>query len=91
MIGNFPLIISFYMKISSNRLVGFAMHRYTGNQPIPVSAIYAWQLLGNSVYQKNLFGDGSLMLYRPRLYRTPQVNSTKENISLKIFSRSLLI
>ena len=49
------------------RLVGFVMHRYHGIQPVPSSALYAWQALGNSVYLNNPRGDGSLMLYRPGL------------------------
>jgi hypothetical protein len=49
------------------------MHRYSGIQPIPSSALYAWQSLGNSVYQKNLHGDGSVMLYRPGLNKEQDV------------------
>lgn len=49
------------------RLVGFALHRYTGDQSVPVSALTAWQLLGNSVYKQNTVGAFSLMLDRPGL------------------------
>ncbi|CAF4019656.1 unnamed protein product, partial [Adineta steineri] len=51
----------------SDWLVGFVMRRYESDHPIPGSALYAWQLLGDSVYAKNPRGDGSMMLYRPRL------------------------
>ncbi|CAF3670333.1 unnamed protein product [Rotaria sordida] len=55
-------------------LVGFVMRRYIGDPQVPSSALYAWQLLGNSVYQKNLYGDRSIMLSRPGLYREQDIN-----------------
>ncbi|CAF2887568.1 unnamed protein product [Rotaria sp. Silwood2] len=55
-------------------LVGFVLRRYTGDHPVPGTALYAWQLLGNSVYQKNLYGDRSIMLSRPRLNREKDIN-----------------
>lgn len=50
------------------------MHRYSGENPIPASAIYAWQLLGNSVYLDNPSGDRSIMNSRPGLNRQREVN-----------------
>jgi hypothetical protein len=55
-------------------LIGFATHRYASDHPLPASAIAAWQLLGHSVYLKNPFADGSIMVYRPRLYESQDVN-----------------
>ncbi|CAF1296952.1 unnamed protein product [Rotaria sordida] len=55
-------------------LVGFVMRRYIGDPQVPSSALYAWQLLGNSVYQKNLYGDRPIMLSRPGLYREQDIN-----------------
>jgi hypothetical protein len=43
------------------------MRRYTSTDAIPSSALYAWQLLGNSVYHNNPYGAGTLMLGRPGL------------------------
>jgi hypothetical protein len=88
------LFFVFYIKISSNRLVGFVIHRYTGDQPVPGSALYAWQLLGNSVYQNNTSGDGSIMLNRPVLYMEQGVSFykyIKYDLSSKIFNRLVLI
>jgi len=59
------------------RLIGFVMRRYSNDHPVPASALYAWQLLGNSVYKQNVDGDGSLMLYRPRL-------NTEQSVSNKL-------
>jgi hypothetical protein len=55
-------------------LVGFAMHRYTGVHPTPASVIYAWQLLGNSVYHDNPYGDRPILLSRPGLYYEQDVS-----------------
>jgi len=67
----------FYIKVSLNRLVGFATHRYTGVNPTPASVIYAWLLLGNSVYYDNPYGDGSIMLSKPGLYYEQDVSINK--------------
>ncbi|CAM4853056.1 unnamed protein product [Rotaria socialis] len=48
-------------------LVNFVMRRYTSTDAIPSSALYAWQLLGNSVYHNNPHGADTLMLGRPGL------------------------
>ncbi|CAF4750040.1 unnamed protein product [Rotaria sp. Silwood1] len=63
-------------------LIGFVMRRYTGDRPVPSSALYAWQLLGNSVYRKNLYGDRSIMLSRPRLNREQDVNFDMKSLFL---------
>jgi hypothetical protein len=57
------------------RLVGFVLHRYSSDHPIPGSALYAWQLLGNSVYKQNTAGSHSLMLNRPGLNNLQDVSS----------------
>jgi len=91
-VSNF--LVFFNKNISSNRLVDFAIHRYSGDQPVPGSALYAWQLLGNSVYQNNTSGDGSIMLNRPVLYMEQGVSFykyIKYDLSLKIFNRLVLI
>jgi hypothetical protein len=51
------------------------MRRYASASTIPASAIYAWQLLGTSVYQVNPFGAHSLMLHRPALDRGQSVRN----------------
>jgi hypothetical protein len=56
------------------------MRRYPSDQPIPGSALYAWQELGNSVYQKNPLGAHSLMLHRPALDRGQGVSNKLECI-----------
>ncbi len=70
----FKFSIFFCKKILPNRLVDFVLHRYTHDLPVPSSLIHAWQLLGRSVYQNNVYGDGSIMLYRPRLNREQSVS-----------------
>ena len=67
------------------RLVGFAVRRYTEKEQIPGSAIYAWQLLGNSVYKDNPYGGDSIMLRRPRLYREQDVRFFSKTIALRKF------
>lgn len=61
------LICLFVERLSLIRLVGFVMRRYESDHPIPSSALYAWQLLGNSVYLNNPSGDRSVMLGRPSI------------------------
>ncbi|CAF1477286.1 unnamed protein product [Adineta ricciae] len=55
-------------------LVGFVMRRYSSNQTIPSSALYAWQDLGNSVYHLNPNRAYSLMLRRPALDRGQSIS-----------------
>lgn len=43
------------------------MRRYLSNDQTPSSVLYAWQLLGNSVYRDNPHGSETLILSRPRL------------------------
>ncbi len=50
------------------------MRRYTSNNTIPDSALFAWQALGNSVYQDNPFGVHSLILRRPGFGRSQGVS-----------------
>jgi alpha-N-acetylglucosaminidase len=64
----------------SDWLVGFATHRYTNNRPVPASVIATWQLLGHSVYYKNPYGDDSIMLRRPRLYRTQEIDFNLQSL-----------
>jgi hypothetical protein len=72
------LVICFYLvfrvEIEFIRLVGFVMRRYESDHPVPSSALYAWQLLGDSVYKNNPNGERSLMLSRPRLDRGQDVS-----------------
>jgi hypothetical protein len=56
------------------RLVGFVLRRYSSDHPVPAAALYAWQLLGNSVYKQNVGGAQSLMLNRPGLNKGQSVN-----------------
>ncbi|CAF1180962.1 unnamed protein product [Adineta steineri] len=55
-------------------LVGFVLRRYESAHPVPSSALYAWQLLGDSVYGKNPNGDSSVMLSRPELDGEQDIN-----------------
>ncbi|CAF4022377.1 unnamed protein product, partial [Rotaria sordida] len=48
-------------------LIGFVIRRYTGDHSIPNSALSAWQLLGNSIYLRNVRADRPIILSRPRL------------------------
>jgi hypothetical protein len=57
------------------RLNGFVLRRYSNDHGVPASALYAWQLLGNSVYKKNVGGAHSLMLNRPRSNAGQSVNN----------------
>jgi hypothetical protein len=75
MIGSSSHFLSTYsISMSLFRLVGFALHRYSSDHPIPASTLSAWQLLGNSVYKQNVGGSHSLMLYRPGLDRGQSVS-----------------
>ena len=47
--------------------MAFVIRRYTGDRPVPSSALFAWQELGDSVYRNNPFGSHSLILRRPEL------------------------
>ncbi|CAF1659115.1 unnamed protein product, partial [Adineta ricciae] len=55
-------------------LADFATHRYGSDRPVPDTAIYAWQILGTSVYLNNPDGDRSVMLSRPELYDEQDIN-----------------
>ncbi|CAF0843551.1 unnamed protein product [Rotaria sordida] len=66
----------------SEWLVNFVLRRYASNDAIPGPALYAWQLLGNSVYQKNPYGASSLMLHRPALNRGQGINFDLKSLFL---------
>ncbi|CAF2332971.1 unnamed protein product [Rotaria sp. Silwood2] len=58
----------------SEWLVNFVLRRYASKDAIPASALYAWQVLGNSVYQENPHGAHSLMLHRPALDKSQAIH-----------------
>ncbi len=77
-------------------MIGFVTHRYSGKILPPAAALAAWTLLGHSVYHKNLYGDGPIILARPGLYYTQSVSyfidlCNMTIIQKKIFYRSSLI
>jgi len=51
------------------------MRRYTSDNPIPGSALYAWQELGSSVYRDNPSRVRSLMVHRPGFGSNPSVSN----------------
>ncbi|UJR13358.1 hypothetical protein I4U23_000375 [Adineta vaga] len=55
-------------------LAHFVTRRYGNNQSLPKTALYAWKILGNSVYHDNPYGDRSVMLSRPKLYDQQDIN-----------------
>ncbi len=81
----------FHLKILLTRLIGFTTHRYDSDHPLPASVIAAWQLLGYTVYLKNPYGHGAIMLYRPALYQTPEVNCFFGSIRLSFRHEKNLI
>ena len=77
MIGNFVFLkkeFSLFIKWDVFRLADFATHRYGSDRPVPDTAIYAWQILGSSVYLNNPDGDRSVMLSRPQFYDEQDVS-----------------
>lgn len=60
------------------------MRRYTSDGPIPISALYAWQLLGYSVYLRNVVGDRPIMLSRPKL-------NDEQNVSCAILLKKIVV
>ncbi|CAF2721028.1 unnamed protein product [Rotaria sp. Silwood2] len=59
---------------SKREYCGIASENKSSDHPVPDSALYAWQLLGNSVYRKNLYGDHPIMLSRPRVNIEQDIN-----------------
>ena len=74
------------MNIRILRLNAFASRRYTNARLAGSSTFEVWQLLGNSVYQKNGGGAHSLMLGRPSLGQGQGVSfETASKVSCLIF------
>ena len=61
-------------KKKTFRLLNFATRRYLKSEPLPESALVAWQTLGNSVYWNNPSRFAVLMLHRPSLSRSQSVS-----------------
>ena len=77
--------------ISLSRLVAFVIRRYKRDTPVPSSALFAWQELGNSVYRNNPHGSHSLILRRPGLDMGQGVSyrftTEEKSLTKRAFSR----